>query len=527
MYSFVPAAVNYLDKHGIGIYIKYTKSGNDKIVVKEDNIRYTWIKTPDRELILVKNRDLIFHPMGENFDEYVDLNIYSEAVTSAIGTDIYMLNYTAYGADSDVSPCARRNGRNPNIEQPYILADSGGFQVYSGVRDYIDPKAVVEWYNENVDWGMVLDIPPIFFDAEYLDRSANIQKANIKVMLENKAPNVELINVIHGRTYDQRMEFLKKIDTPDIDRVAFGGYRGSVVSCTADALQIFSGKRKFKHYHILGVYNLLKLIPIIKMANTKMLKKTLITSDATTPIQSAVNKMYHHQQSIFEPAKRIPIGHKIAVYNPYTYLPCQCPVCSSIKYLNILGFLDGQLAASLISLHNIYEINRYTKMMEDLAKNADDKEYKTIVKHQLKSRASETLAALDLISAYIDNPDKALKKYSLYFTKTKGLFEGVPVAKTDKSKAKAEQTITAIAEAKGLFKRENLSCALNSDLAQDANLFVNKREEVSEEQTQDRYDKMLEKYEKVHGIKVNESLRSGKTQKDTRKKQLKRASKTK
>jgi tRNA-guanine family transglycosylase len=471
MYSFVPAAIDSMPRQGMGIYVKYCRSATpNKIIIKRNDPTYMWLICPDRELVLVQPGNLEFSPMGENFDKYMDFNLFDDAVCNDIDLDIYMINYSAYGPDSKKSPKARRHGRNPNMNQPHILADSGGFQLYSGTKTYIDPKEVVTWYNENVDWGMVLDVPPIIRTPEYLKRSAAIQKANIDVMMANKTPNVELINIIHGENYKTRMEFLKQVDHPDINRLAFPGYRDSTVSTIADLLQIvFSKERKFEHYHVLGVYNLVKLAPIIKIANMKGVP--LITSDASTPLQSAVNKLYHHQQSVFEPARRIVVGAREAYANVNVHLPCSCPVCSTLKYANILGILDKSVISSLFTIHNIYEIKRYSRMMDELARTVDDKEYRMIVKRQLGSRSPETLAALDLVSKYKDDPEGILKKYSYYFTKTPailfqdgGLFESgrevceiahntraSAVVETDEErKARFEKTLSAFETTHGI-----------------------------------------------------------------------------
>lgn len=476
-YSFVPAAVNCMYSYGIGVYVKYHKETvssklHPKIVVKQDNHKYTWLSCPDRELVMVKNSYPQFYPMGENFDEYLDLNIFNDEVCSALDIDIYMLNYSAYGTKGGNSPRARRNGRNPNSKmQPNILADSGGFQLYSGAKDFIDPKDVIDWYNDNVDWGMVLDVPPILSEEDILYKSAVMQKNNIKVMLEHKKPEVELINIIQGWTFDQRMKFLDIVDFPEIDRLAFGGYRGSPVSEIAAILQLTNGPRRFKHYHILGVYNLLKLPAIIKVANLK--GAPFFTSDATTPIQSAINKRYHHQSSIFDPERRIDIGRNSAV-NEFNYLPCSCPVCHIVKYMSIFSVLESQLVSNLLTLHNIYEIKRYTKMMDSLAANLTDKEYKDVVKHQLKRRGEGTLAALDLIATYNDDPKKALKRYAMFFPKGEvGLF---PTGNGD-----------------GLFGEGR-----DAMVGEDKHLFIKGKKETDDEK-RIRFAKTVKKYSAIHG----------------------------
>jgi hypothetical protein len=431
MYSFCPAAIDSFKKTGFGMYIKYSRSKSpDSIVVKKNAPNYMWLVCPDRELLLIEHGSHAeFVPMGENFDKYIDFNLYDDHVCEDLNLDTYMINYSQYvfndkGVMSPKSPMFRRNGRNPKMpNQPNVIADSGGFQLYTGKKEYLDPKEIIKWYNDNIDWGMVLDVPPIIRTDYYLKRSAMIQGRNNKVMMKHKNDHVELINIAHGDTYNKRMEFLNYVDHPGINRLATTGYRDSVVSTIAELLQlIFKCERKFKHYHILGVYNLRKLIPIIKLSSIlpevtigDWTGVPLITSDASTPLQSAVNKLYHHQQSVYEPARRLVIGARNTFSNIHAQLPCACPVCSSIKYLNVLGILDKQVISNLIGIHNIYEIRRHAKMMENLAHTASNAEFTAVAKRQLGGRAKDAIHALDLISVYREDPEKAVARWKPHF----------------------------------------------------------------------------------------------------------------
>jgi tRNA-guanine family transglycosylase len=428
-YSFVPAAIDSFDARGMTLYVKYTKSKSNNVFIKEDNPRYTWFICPDRELLIVKNTAQEYHPAGENFDEAINLDVYDDRVLQELGTDIYMLNSGAFGDNPERSPRLRRNGRNPKLVQPHILADSGGFQILSGRTDYIDPIKVVEWYNENTDWGMVLDVPPIVSDWDNVKRGARIQAKNTEIMFKHKTKELELVNVIQGFDSKQRAAFLDMVDHPEINRLAIAGsYRiENLVERITDILKIIHLDRKFKHYHILGIYSLTTLLPLIQISNLSTVN-ALITSDASTPLQSAVNKFYHHQQSIFSPERRLPIGHKDIVYNSRLYLPCHCPVCSAVKYQNIFSFVDTGVITALLTLHNLYEINRYTSMMNELSQTISYKEYRSITRHQLGGRAPATLQALDLIHEYSKDPDKAFKIYSAINTGSM-LFKPSPLYK--------------------------------------------------------------------------------------------------
>jgi queuine/archaeosine tRNA-ribosyltransferase len=474
-YRFVPAAIDYANS-GLGCYIRYKNSGSDRVFVKQHDATYMWLVCPDREIVMVRDANCIdtYAPMGENFDEYIDWNIWNSAMSQALGTQIWMPNYTNYmSCENPKSPNIRRSGRNPKQEEPFILSDSGGFQLWTGLRSFLDPVELVKWYNDNVDWGMILDLPLSIHDPVLIKRSTKVQAKNIDLMLKNKNDRVELINITHGFTAEERLDFLKAVDRPEINRLAFTGYISTIVSSVADMLTILTKARKFKHYHVLGVYNLAQMAVLVKLGNLKGME--LLTSDASTPIQSAYNKSYHHQQSIHNTHKRLVIGDRESIPADWKFLPCSCPICSALKYTDILGVLDTGMLTMVLSMHNIYEINRYARMMDGLCRDVSDKEYKNIIKHQLGSRAVETIRGLDLITAYNKDGLDALKKFSIYLNRGSS-FRGVGMIEVMPDRAE-------VVEGEDLASRDFFNVAFS---------------ERTPEQLKAGYEALLKRYEGYH-----------------------------
>jgi hypothetical protein len=417
-YSFMPAAC-FPPKHGgLGAYVRYKEKQTTKIVVREYRPNYIWLDCPDREIILVSdhNKMSAFVPMDCNFDEYFDFNYMDETNNDDI--DILMFNHLQHEGHHNIK--VRRNGFNPELGRKITyVADSGGFQLMTGKVEFIDPAVLARWYSDNVDLGMVLDIPIIDenLPLDVVRRLAAVQKANSDIMLDNISSNVELINIVHGISPMQKKAYGEVVLDERIRRIAMGGmYYQNIVFTTNDLYQTLKNNTHYKHLHILGVYNIAQLAIIIKLANSPI-NNMFITSDASTAIQSARSKLRHAHLSQFSPPKRVNIGDAERLPSIHTHSDCHCKVCRSLKYLDILGSLDGATSSFLLAYHNVMEISRLTKQINDVCSSVTHKDYKEYIKGLLKNHrnANYTYQSLDFID-YADTYglEAAQKRYQHY-----------------------------------------------------------------------------------------------------------------
>ena len=417
-YSFVPAACFYPKHAGLGVYVRYKGRQTNDIIVKQYRPNFIWVDCPDREILLVSdhNRMNSFVPMDCNYDEYFDLNYMDESGNDDV--DMLMFNHLQH--EGHHSPEIRRNGLHPTPNKKInYIADSGGFQLMTGKVEFIDPKVIAEWYSKNIDWGMVLDIP--ITDQEMpLDmvrRLATIQKMNSDMMLDNLDEAVELINIVHGISPQQKQAYGEIVLDDRIRRLAMGGmYYQNIVFTTNDLYTTLMENTHYKHLHILGVYNVAQLAIIIRLANSPI-NNMFITSDASTPLQSARSKLMHSQLAQKSPPKRVNIGDADRIPSVYNYANCHCKVCRSIKYLDVLGSLDGATSSFLLAYHNMIEVLRMTRQMNDICATASHKEYKEFVKGLLRNHrnANYTYQSLDFID-YADTHgiEAARRRYQHY-----------------------------------------------------------------------------------------------------------------
>jgi len=381
--TWIPSAAYAPTHGGITIYVRYhAMMDNPRITIRTNSNSYVWIDTPDRELVFVNGAHTVgsYRPLDENYDEAIILSPFHECMRD-MGIENVMTNYPQHLQRKDLCLHHRKEGFRPNGVR--YMADSGGFQLMSGRIDYIDPVKLTEWYNTNTDYGVALDLPILVDNKELLDRTALIQKDNLRRMLEVKAPHVQLLNVIHGSTIDQQVDFHKKVEHPDIDLLCVADvYHGDILSTLARVLGIIWGiDRPYKLYHMLGVYNL-GIMPFLIKASADGLIPNALSFDSSTHIQSARTRMYHHQRMPNRPPERMIIGMEnpsCSRPNPFKHLPCSCPVCQTIKYMDIFSILPGAVTTYLLMIHNMYEINRYASMMNYYAHTLTDTQFSELM----------------------------------------------------------------------------------------------------------------------------------------------------
>jgi hypothetical protein len=424
-YRFVPAAYYASNAAGMGMYIRYRKSDLKVVRKRSQDARHIWLEMPDREVILVRmTHSEPFYPSEGNFDQFVNLNFYQEQSARDLGFDYYMTNYTDYIGKEQHSPKNRRV-RDPKAMS--VISDSGGFQFLTGKLDYLDPAVLVEWYNENADIGIVLDIP---LASQVLDsglhlKLANIQKRNTKVLLDGAVPGLEFMNVVHGVTLDAKLRFHERVHDPRIRRLALGGsYFDTVMSSIANVLMLHRAVgENYDHYHFLGVTNLFQVLTYMRMAHHKLLP--FATSDSSTYYQKGASKEYLIQPRMTDNVSHLNIGQRDNVCTPFNVLPCSCPVCSNLRYTDALSNFGGSSISSATAFHNAWRYNEYLKAMGTIIDWPLPKLAKLLTQ-QLGKRASlkEGLKTLEFVDAVAEiGLDKAIKKFQ-YFLNLTGMNEG-------------------------------------------------------------------------------------------------------
>lgn len=169
----------------------------------------------------------------QRYDEYVD----SARIPAGIG-EVEAMNflnkdkgifhykwalYSAGHAELDVNKHSEKEDmiRNRDRDNSWLLGDSGGFQIAKGLweGDWTSetcPKAqkkrelVVNWMEEYMDYGMMLDIPTWTFQDPKASKASNIHSyqdavdathINAKYYMSNRRGNFKVLNVLQGSNH--------------------------------------------------------------------------------------------------------------------------------------------------------------------------------------------------------------------------------------------------------------------------------------------------------------------------------------
>ena len=412
-YRYVPAGMAYNKEGGVGVYIKYGNTGCKDVYLKQDSLHYKWIKTPDREIVITKEINNGFFSLNPScFDTYLSTSLFFEHAAQDYGIEWYMVNHLA--DDLQKTAKLREGGTGGRIK---IISDSGGFQILMNKLNYVDPRELINWYNANVDVGLVLDVPPGgILELDQVKKLATLQAKNTEILMSNRRPGLEMMNIFHGVTPEDKKLFRGICERDDIDRVAIGGtYFTSIVDSIDSLYQTINTGRKYNHYHVLGVTNNLQTLIFMKMAALGL--APLITSDSSAALQVAKNKEFYMQANIYEPFSYWPVGAKRTYPSVFNLLPSSDPVFAAIKYHDVLAILDSWTIGSLINFHNTLELSSYTQKMFKVIKESDDKTVRQILESQLRNKMSrkETFAAFDYLDAILnDGYANAYKRFQFY-----------------------------------------------------------------------------------------------------------------
>lgn len=436
-YSYIPAAIN-LDVYNIALYVRYrTGRKSNHMRVRHKSPAVAWVECPDRDLYVVSNPYEIdaFHP--GDYDECLHFNLFDQESAHELGINYVMPNFVHDNGEKSSADSRKSGNLYPNGDprRVTVLADSGGFQYVSGKADWVNPVELADWYNDNVDAGMQLDIPlTVPLGARSLKRYTNLQNRITSLMRSRLKPHVELVNVVHGKTMDNRRRYRDAIEEEhgDLNRFAFGGMVSyGPLGLAHTATEFINTGKRYSQYHMLGITSSLMFPVLVAMGHLGW--QPHITSDSSTHKMAANARTQYFQHELGR-LRTYPVGakaldlkgikdenNKQARVAPVVnrYLDCNCPVCSRVKYADVLGILNGPFTLSLLSIHNIIHSQRYVNLMKEVIANESYDYFMNFIKQSHSTHSGdghkELMRALDYLQVYHqESPKAAHSKFKDY-----------------------------------------------------------------------------------------------------------------
>jgi hypothetical protein len=140
--------------------------------------------------------------------------------------------YSAGHAELDTAKISEKEDmvRKRDRESSWLLGDSGGFQIAKGLweGDWTDPNCpraqkkrelVINWMEEYMDYGMMLDIPTWTFRDPKASEASNIKSyqdavnathINAKFYMANRRGNFKVLNVLQGGNHTEADEWYEE-----------------------------------------------------------------------------------------------------------------------------------------------------------------------------------------------------------------------------------------------------------------------------------------------------------------------------
>ena len=301
----------------------------------------------------------------------------------------------------------------------YTIQDSGGFQLWSGVEDFLDPKLIKNKHTLWADSGVGLDLPLSgCSDEKVFLAGAKMLAANNQVMKSNK---YNLMNVSHGGTLKGREKWLNIVLEDPQTSMCIAGLRATAmqqnISGVGDRISpvafishvlftILKTQKYYQHYHVLGVATGWQMFLLSLVAHN--LGKT-ITSDSATAQLSAKSGFFLESDSI-KSLGRIPKS----VRQSY----CNCEACNLVGNKYWFYVVD-----QLTMLHNLYSLidcaetaNRYAEYA--IKNNVSFSDITTVVLGSTSSTKHTDKAIFEAVKLVKTTDYKKLKEVSVFTTPT-------------------------------------------------------------------------------------------------------------
>lgn len=215
-----------------------------------------------------------------------------------------------------------------------VFQDSGGFQLFVGRSDFIDPLFVAEAHQKYAHEGVGLDVP-----LGYLPASAELARAAAKVQCWNnqvieKNFSRSLFYTSHGIYAEGREAYLKEMRKADADlsnlciagfRAAIGVYMPTLQNTAAHLSFVLNSVPEAKRVHALGVSSFNQLVLV---ATAALLFDRHVTVDSSRHIMIGAggSTLTPHLVQIS------PGGNQIKAKAQGFIDECSCRMCMKVGY---------------------------------------------------------------------------------------------------------------------------------------------------------------------------------------------------
>lgn len=445
--------------------------------------RWVHFDAPDREVLFTRENvtfdgDRPFNDLTKDKWDYSVALGFSTICGNDFPVDRFMINPNLFVEQTEPR---LRSPKTIVSTSKLVMSDSGGFQLGYGGLDFIHPEYLVQFYTDNADEGVVLDIPTralVLKGKEGRDifkATAHVHKMNGEFMYKHLPKDFRLGNVLHGITLQDSDLYRGIVEDSPVDYkfACIGGMsRFNVVEGAYRTLRSMLNGRKYDHYHLLGLAS----PPFIAVLSWMMAelarsgRRCLMTYDASSPITLTVNRGYYSQQTHYSQFDRINYGEIDSgrktpagdVANPFRSYAVQDPILNLVGGLmDYIHLYPSRTVRSFLVYANIHSLSRYTSMMNFYAADLDERTYKDLLADQYKGSKHKALllVAIEFVTYALQHGlDKAFAKFKFYMPSFTGAIQLKPFPLMDDSEeavtfGRAEELTQCVKQSIANFQR--------------------------------------------------------------------------
>lgn len=405
-FVWMPAAMAHgtVKFDSTNIHVKYKQNSSQDIVIKYSGPKAKYYECPDRDILITSDiflQDPVFSA-GQAWDQIVTPSVYNYNLYDHSQLPYFMCNFTDVASLENGCNLRAQADRLPT--DPVIVSDSGGFQMLTGVEDFIDPVRLTQWASAHADLLMALDVPCDHQDMplDKLKALAHLQNLNTDVILANKSDRLSLINILHGGTPEKLDAYRKIVERKHLTKIALGGNPRNPISFADRTMHVLAQGQLYEHMHVLGVLTP-KLVALMAYA-ARSPRANQITSDSSSATLSATNLAFATWDAD-SPLNYTQFKKRYDYNLPSikNILPCNCPTCTAIKYADVIGTCSnaGRFDAGALTAHNLYVSIAYSQFLSEQIVDTSSNHARKFIQHHFRKdkNLNDLLTAVDYIEA--------------------------------------------------------------------------------------------------------------------------------
>jgi len=305
---------------------------------------------------------------------------------------------------------------SPDVE---VWGDSGGYQS-SSLGEFIPIEKILNWYERNCNYGFIQDFPGEFLKLEGGDQDwvsfdefkksadATAKSNESFAAYKSGGGKCKIYNIQHGRNLDQMEYWYSAVKNDIFDGWSIGTKPTNSYMVSFGLAYMYSkGVRKNVHVFAASGNDVLPLLVWVSNYIDHL------TTDSTS---YAIGNRFHRYFNPLDIRQKLLIGG--GSIEKYKQLPCDCPVCMSVKKIDAL-YAPTAIAGTMISLHNLFHMNQYVNLLRLLAQNKAD-----FMEYVASSCSDETKVGIEYFEYAVKYGfDKANERYMHLLDSKHNLFE--------------------------------------------------------------------------------------------------------